>query len=69
MAPQTTPIATTSTQVNGMERFSTLVPIREASTASVKTEATERSIPPDISTMERPRTTRPNSETWRPRDR
>lgn len=43
------------------------MPIRDISTDSAKTEPTDRSIPPDIITIVRPRTISPNSANWRAR--
>ena len=65
MAPQTMPSAMQASSVTPTPRFQTFMQIEAVSTASPKTEPTERSMPPDSITIVRPSTTSPVSANWR----
>ncbi len=57
----------TARKLNPTDHPSTFIPISDSRTAKVNTDATERSMPPEIMTMVRPRTMSPNSANCRPR--
>ena len=59
--------AKVAAMVGKIGQFQTLTQSRVNSTASEKTAPTERSIPPEMTTIARPRVTRPNSAICRPR--
>ena len=65
MAPHTMPSARQAMSVAPTPRFQTFMQIEAVSTASPKTEPTERSIPPDSITIVSPSTTRPVSANCR----
>ena len=60
-------MASTETSTTGTGSSQTLMPSSEPRTASENTDPTDRSMPPDNSTMASASTIRPNSAIWRPR--
>ena len=67
MPPQTTPSRITARKVPHTGQLNTFIRIADSSTDTAKVEPTERSMPPEIITIDKASTTSPSSANWRPR--